>query len=123
MHECNAGQPNLQKNVTRISLIYRSAPVNYAKRDAFWCLFCIILRGTISKFFPKLQNTKKCSSDDLFLLIVPYFASNHEKSLSKSKNFPKTLFFAAETNRLKPTIWRSKNRLKQSTIWTLKIDH
>jgi len=44
------------------------------------------------------QNTKKYSSDGLLLQITPYFASNHEMSLSKSKNFFKTLFFAAEKN-------------------------
>jgi len=112
MRVCNAGQPNLKDRVPRVSLIYRSAPVNYAKRDAFWYSFCILFRGTI------FNLKKKCSSDDLLM----HFASNHEMSLSKSKNFFKTLFFAAEKidynrlfgleNRLKPTIWRSKNRLK-----------
>jgi len=74
----------------------------------------------------KELNTKKISSDGLFLLNSPYFASNHGTSLSKyrqlSKNFFKTPFFAVEKNqqnrffglenRLKPTIWRPKKRLK-----------
>jgi len=51
MRVSNAGQPNLQEHVTRVSLIYRSAPVNYAKRDAFWYTFCILLRSTILNFF------------------------------------------------------------------------
>jgi len=51
MRVCNAGQPNLKEPVPRVSLIYRRAPVNYAKRDAFWFTFCKLFRGTILNFF------------------------------------------------------------------------
>jgi len=83
MHECNAGQPNLKEPVPRVSLLYRSAPVNYAKRGTFWYKFCKLFRGTVLNFF---KLPKKCSSDGLLLRNTPYFASNHEMSLSKKKN-------------------------------------
>jgi len=56
MRVCNAGQPNLKEPVPRVTLIYRSAPVNYAKRDAFWYKFCILFRGTILNFFQIPKN-------------------------------------------------------------------
>jgi len=40
-----------QEHVTRVSLIYRSAPVNYTKHDAFWYTFCILFKGTILIIF------------------------------------------------------------------------
>jgi len=83
MRVCNAGQPNLQEHVTRVSLIYRGAPVNYVKRGTFWYKFCILLRGKILNFVQNSKIQKKCSSDDLLLRNTPYFASNHEMSLSK----------------------------------------
>jgi len=83
MRVYNAGQPNLKEPVPRVSLIYRSAPVNYAKRSAFWYKFCKLFRGTVLNFFQNSKIQKKCSSDDLLLRITPYFASNHEMSLSK----------------------------------------
>jgi len=51
MHASNAGQPNLKERAPRVSLIYGSAPVNFAKRDAFCYTFCILLRGIILIFF------------------------------------------------------------------------
>jgi len=56
MRVCNAGQPNLQEHVPRVSLIYRGAPVNYAKRDALCYSFCILFRGTIFEFFKIPKN-------------------------------------------------------------------
>jgi len=56
MLACNAGQPNLKERVPRVSLIYRSAPVNYAKRDAFWYPFSILFRGTILNLFKIPKN-------------------------------------------------------------------
>jgi len=56
MRVCNAGVPNSKETVPRVSLIYRSAPVNYAKRDALWYSFCIIFRGTILNFFIVPKN-------------------------------------------------------------------
>jgi len=56
MRVSNAGQPNLQEHVPRASLIYMSAPVNYAKRDAFWYKFSILFRGTILNFFKIPKN-------------------------------------------------------------------
>jgi len=105
MRACNAGQSNFKEHVPRVSLIYRKL----CKTRRFLVFILHTFKGHNFEFF---QNTKKCSSNGLFLHITPYFASNHEMSLSKSKNFFKTLFFAAEKSRLKPTIWRSKNRLK-----------
>jgi len=61
MRVCNAGQPNLKEPVPWIGLIYRSSPVNYAKRDAFWLKFCIILRGSFDFFFKTAKYKKKCS--------------------------------------------------------------
>jgi len=109
MRVCNAGQPNLQEHVPRVSLIYSSAPVNYAKRDAFWYSLCILFRGTVLNF---CQNTKKCSSDGLLRILSHILPQIMKCPFQSQKNFFKTLFFAAENNRLKPTIWRSKNRLK-----------
>jgi len=51
-----ARQPNLKEPVPLVSLIYRSAPVNYAKRDAFWYSFCILFRGTVFNFFKIPKN-------------------------------------------------------------------
>jgi len=45
----------------------------------------------------------------LFTLhIIPYFATNYEMSLSKSKNFFKTPFFAAEKKSTKTDYLASK---------------
>jgi len=59
MRECNAGQPNLQEHEPRVSLIYRSAPVNYAKRGAFWYKFCILFKCKNFKFFFEKEKYKK----------------------------------------------------------------
>jgi len=112
MHASNAGQPNLQEHVPRVSLIYRSAPVNYAKRGALWYSFCILFRGTILNFF---QNSKiqKNVLPMIYFSELPNILPRIMKCPFQSrKTFFKTQFFAAEKNRLKPTIWRSKNRLK-----------
>jgi len=67
------------------------------------------------------QNTKKCSSDGLILQLPHILPRIMKMSLSKSKNVFKTLLFAAEKNRLKPTIWPQKStktdylKVKKST--------
>jgi len=107
MRVCNAGQPNLKEHVPRVGLIYRSALVNYAKSDAYWYSFCILLRGSFEFFFKIAKYKKSVLAMVLCLPITPYFALIHERS----KNFFKILFFAVEKNRQKPAIWKSKNRL------------
>jgi len=95
MRVCNAGQPNLLEPVTRVSLIYMSAPVNYAKRGAFRYIFCILFRGTILNFF---QNSKiqKNVLAMIYFCILPHILPRFMKCpFQRRKTFFKTLFFAA----------------------------
>jgi len=51
MRVCNAGQPNLQEHVPRVSLIYRSAPVIMQNAMLFGIHFAYFLGAQFFNFF------------------------------------------------------------------------